>query len=557
MNSSRVTHRIHTRPPRGGAVSAQLCTDAAALEAVMRDAASYPGGRVDALASPRNEAEVATVLATSERVLPIGSQSSVTGGATPMGEVVLSLSRMDTICGIEGDVVRAQAGVVLSDLQRFLRERGAYFPPVPAYEGPQVGGAVSTNAAGPATFKYGSTRRWVRGLTVVLSSGEVLDIERGQCIAHPDGYFEVQGPRGSRRVPVPTYSMPTVEKCSAGYHATPNMDLVDLFVGSEGTLGVITEVSLQVVRPCPLVALALVTCPNEAAALELADELRDEGLKARRARNGDSIDVSAVEFFDRRSLELLREDGREHRAGVSLEGVHAALLALIELSDEDSNGSRADPAVRVDGYGVTRWPPSGLVRLLERRGMLEGSLLIAPDNRERIRELISLREAVPEAVNARVRKLEQETGAGVTKVGADMVVPFARLWEMIRAFREGFDRRGLDHAIWGHASDGNLHPNLIPHAPEDIPLAKEVVVEVGQAVIRLGGCPLAEHGVGRNPVKQRLLEALYGRRGIEQMHAVKSALDPGWKLAPGNLFAGRPQVVAVPTPQEPQPGKEP
>src|SRR5581483_7754437 len=99
-----------------------------------------------------------------------------------------------------------------------------------------------------------------------------------------------------------------------------------------------------------------------------------------------------------------------------------------------------------------------------------------------------------------------------------------------------FRRRGLDAAVWGHISDGNVHPNVIPRSMADVESGKEAILEFGRAAIRLGGSPLAEHGVGRNPIKQQLLRLLYGDEGIEQMRAVKRALDPGNKFAPGVLF---------------------
>ncbi|MBI4161275.1 MAG: FAD-binding oxidoreductase, partial [Acidobacteria bacterium] len=90
--------------------------------------------------------------------------------------------------------------------------------------------------------------------------------------------------------------------------------------------------------------------------------------------------------------------------------------------------------------------------------------------------------------------------------------------------------------IWGHLSDGNLHPNLLPRGPEDVPPAEAAILEFGAEVTRLGGCPLAEHGVGRDPIKQELLRRLYGAEGVEQMRRVKRALDPESRLAPGVLF---------------------
>jgi D-lactate dehydrogenase (cytochrome) len=115
-------------------------------------------------------------------------------------------------------------------------------------------------------------------------------------------------------------------------------------------------------------------------------------------------------------------------------------------------------------------------------------------------------------------------------------VPFHRLADSLTLYREAFAARGLEHAIWGHFSDGNLHPNVIPRSLDDVVKGKEALLEIGRAVVAMGGSPLAEHGVGRNPVKQALLRQMIGEEGIEQMRAVKRALDPEWKLAPGVLF---------------------
>jgi D-lactate dehydrogenase (cytochrome) len=108
---------------------------------------------------------------------------------------------------------------------------------------------------------------------------------------------------------------------------------------------------------------------------------------------------------------------------------------------------------------------------------------------------------------------------------------------MMALYRSGYRARGLDFAIWGHASDGNVHPNAIPRSYEDVVAGKDAVLEFGRHVVRLGGSPLAEHGVGRSAVKQLLLRQLYGDAAIEDMRAIKRTLDPDWKLAPGVLFS--------------------
>jgi D-lactate dehydrogenase (cytochrome) len=467
--------------------------------------------------APCTEGEVAYVLREASAVLPVGAQSSLTGGATPFGEQVVSLARMEGIGPFDGERVACEAGVALLTLQREVRSRGLYYPPVPTFQGAFVGGVVSTNAAGAATFKYGSTRDWVDGLTVVLASGEVLDLVRGECRAHTDGYFEVELGEGVRRVSVPRYTMPDVKKRSAGYFASPRMDLVDLFVGSEGTLGVITGATLRLVPDRPRGA-ALLLLPDLAAALEATRRLREA------AEDPDRVDVASVEVMDRRSLELLREDGQDTAHGVALHaGVGAALLAELESAPGDDPFAGAERVSRILADLVAE----------------ECVLFAPPKDRGRIEELEGLREAVPLAVNHRIAAL-QRTAPGVHKVAADMVVPFERLGEAVAVYQEGFRRRGLDHALWGHVSDGNIHANVIPRSQEDVARGEEAILEFGAAIVALGGCPLSEHGVGRNPVKQELLRRLYGSSGVEDMRRVKAALDPLWKLSPGVIFPREP-----------------
>ena len=156
-----------------------------------------------------------------------------------------------------------------------------------------------------------------------------------------------------------------------------------------------------------------------------------------------------------------------------------------------------------------------------------------------------MREAVPAGVNQRVGRAQHEIDPRIAKTAADMIVPFERFGEMMAIYRDGFASRGLDFAVWGHISDGNVHPNVLPRAYADVERGKEAILYFGQEVARLGGCPLAEHGVGRNPVKQALLRGLYGDAGIEEMRAVKRALDPEWKLAPGVIFPGSPSPLFI------------
>ena len=200
------------------------------------------------------------------------------------------------------------------------------------------------------------------------------------------------------------------------------------------------------------------------------------------------------------------------------------------------------PAAAFDEIGRAREPTAPdtplirFCRALDDAGVLDEVEIAVPGDIARERQLLALREAVPAGVNARVGRAKQ-ADARIAKTAADMIVPFDRLDELLTIYDREFRARGLDAAVWGHISDGNLHPNVIPRSIEEVESGKAAILLFGREVIRLGGSPLAEHGVGRNPVKQRLLLELYGREGVEEMRAVKRALDPEFKLAPGVLFS--------------------
>jgi D-lactate dehydrogenase (cytochrome) len=335
--------------------------------------------------------------------------------------------------------------------------------------------------------------------------------------------------------------MPQTPKLSAGYFAAPAMDLIDLFIGSEGTLGVVTEATLRVLPVRPAMCLAFVPFAQRAGALAFVRQVRGLARDTWRTRDPHGIDVSAIEHMDARCLELLREDGVDRAQGVNIPpGTEMALLVTLELPP-DTSGSRVYEDI---GNAREVDAPDGALRrfcrLLDAAGVLDEVEVAVPGDQSRADQLLAVREAIPASVNQRVGRAKQTIDPRIEKTAADMVVPFDRLDELLTAYETGFGARGLDVAIWGHISDGNLHPNVIPRSFADVESGKAVILELGREAIRLGGAPLAEHGVGRNPVKQQLLAQLYGRDGIEDMRAVKQAIDPEWKLAPGVLFTRTP-----------------
>lgn len=527
-------HRAIARPAAPARVEPE--TDPDVVRQYLEDAAHYPGGRAAGVVRPRNVHEVAAAVRGAASALPVGARSSLTGGATPAGDLVISTERL-TAFRVEGDRVTAGAGVALDTLQDALRPHGLWLPPVPTYLGASVGGAVSTNAAGAATFKYGPMRGWVEGLTVVLANGDVLALTRGEVTASDAGEFVVASSEGERRIALPPLRMPDVPKRSAGYHIAPRMDLIDLFIGAEGTLGVVVDAVLRVQRRPAGVCWLMTPLASEAAAIALAGALRDAAHATWTSRDPQGLDVAAIEHIDRRSLSVVREDGVDRRLGINFPAAaDVVLLAQIELSAaalardlwQDLAAARES---REDA------PLTRLCRLLDAHGVLESSEVALPGDQSRAAAFVELREAVPAGVNRRVG-LAKRQDARIHKTAADMIVPYDRFGEMMRVCRQLCNERGLDLAVWGHISDGNVHPNVIPRSHDDVVKGRGMLLELAEVVIGMGGCPLAEHGVGRNPVKQQLLHMLYGDAGIEGMRRIKLSLDPASKLAAGVLFPG-------------------
>jgi D-lactate dehydrogenase (cytochrome) len=505
---SRPHHRAIARAPQP-VDAPQIERDPEIVQSFLSDAAHVPGGVADGVVFPASVDEIAVVVASAPRVLPVGAQSSLTGGATPRGDLVLSTRRLSHVGEPEGGGVRVGAGAPLSELHRVLARHGLYYPPAPTFDGAFIGGTIATNAAGPATFKYGVTRQWVVAVTVVLADGSILDLTRGDVMASDEGRFEIETiSRGVVTVALPTYTVPAhLPKLSAGYFTQRHLDLVDLFVGSEGTLGVIAEATVRVTRRPPR-CVALVSCASEAQAVTVSAELA-----------ASNLDVAAIEYIDSKSIQLL-DAGVFVRAGISRPSDGATLL-LVQVET---------------GAGLER----ALARLddiLRTSDVAVDPIVALPDEDRTAARLFELREAVPAAVNARVGTAKARINPDIQKTAGDFIVPVRSNGRALALYREAFERRGLDYAVWGHISDGNLHPNLVPRSLEDVEQGRDALREMARGVIALGGAPVAEHGVGRNPLKQLFLRDLYGDDGVQQMRAVKRSLDPDGKFAAGVLFS--------------------
>jgi len=504
------------------------------------------GSGAAGLVEPRSEAELCAWLRANPdaAILPQGALTSLTGGATPSGEVVVSTARLTAL---ELDAANARAvagaGLVLADLHRALAARGLYYPPAPTHDGATIGGNVACNAAGAATFAYGTTRDWVRRIRVALRHGEVLELTRGELLVAPGDTLRLEG-EARLELPIPTALSPALRKTSAGYLVRDPMDPIDLFIGAEGTLGIVTEVELAL-RPLTTELTALVFLPDDGAAVALTRTLRERSRETRDGVRPEGLAVRSIEYFDARCLSLIATEGELAKLRVTVpDGAGAALLVVHELpadTDDAAVMEQLDSAFAGEPVG----PIADLVEALMQHEAFETTELGLPEQRSRQAQLRAVREAIPLAVSEWCLR-HQRRDPAVHKLGGDMIVPFEHFATMLDAYRRVFADHGLEVCVYGHISDGNVHPNGLPTCAADVTAGEAALLELAERALALGGCPLSEHGVGRSALKQRLLLLTRGADAIAQLQATKAALDPGWTLAPGVLFPSPAAATEIP-----------
>jgi FAD/FMN-containing dehydrogenase len=435
----------------------------------IEDASGFRG-EAERVIAPASEAELLGIIAAASRdgksITILGARTGLTGGCVPQDGWAVSLEKFQRLEICTGRAI-AGAGVSLDAMQAEAARTGQFYAPDPTERTASIGGTIATNASGSRSFRYGSTRRHILRLRVALMDGRVLDLRRGDKID-----FEV-----------PELPWPNTTKNTAGYPLAPGMDWIDLFTGSEGTLGIVMEADLQLL-PAPADVIAgIVFLISDGAALDVVDAWRRiPGLRM-------------IEYFDANSLDFLRPHYPEIPA-------RAAAALLIEQEEGD----------------IDFWADHAP----------EDSWFAASDrDRERFRQF---RHALPELVNDTMRR------RGFLKLGSDYAVPLARNREMLAEYHATLQRHELEYVIFGHIGDAHLHVNILPRSPADFEAGRHLMLHFAKHAVSLGGAVSAEHGLGKR--KAHLLALQYTVEQIESMRQVKRRLDPRWMLNRGNLFAG-------------------
>ena len=416
----------------------------------------------EVVVKPGDAVSVAKILKLASRrripVTPRGGGTGLSGGAVPIyGGIVLSLERMNRILEIDEEnfVATVEPGVTLADLYQAVEERGLYYPLYPGEKSATIGGNVATNAGGMRAVRYGVTRHFVLGLEAVLPSGEIIQ-------------------SGGKFV-----------KCSTGY------DLTQLLIGSEGTLALITKVTLKLIIPPGRREILFIPFHGLHDAIgSVPDILKEKILPV------------GIEFMERNIINMAEQyTGRE----IPLHDYEAFLMIIVEADNED------------EVYHIS----NRIGEICLNHGAVD---VFIPGSERAKRNLLEAREKFYSVIGH----------FGMLDI-ADVVVPRSRIAEFVERAKEIASEHGIPIIVYGHAGDGNVHLHPIGQEVDKYEeRVHELLTKIYKAGISLGGAISGEHGLGF--AKKDYFHMVVDKNKIDLMKRIKRAFDPNNILNPGKVF---------------------
>jgi len=497
-------------------------------------------GTADWLFFPKSEAEIISIIDyLREKKIPTyisAARTGIVGSSVPKCGSIFSIEKMDKMLGFGFDenkgkyFCRFEPGITLkaindiilkkevervkeltpNTISRFIEEKKSYYYPMdPTEMSASISGTVATNASGAGTYKYGATRKWVKKIRVALAIGEILEIQRGKYFASNDGTFIVKLTDGTDLVfKIPSYEFNTNVKNAAGIYAKPNMDFIDLFIGSEGIFGVITEVEVWIIEKHPLISNVLFF-NSEDDALDFVKKIR----------NNQAVNPEFIEYFSGESLDLLRNVQSKTPAIINMPQIPFKARSAIFFDLPYSEDNLVSYFKKID-------------KMAKQCNTTLETSWSGYDNREFAR-FKHFRHALPETVNSIIVERKRQY-PDLHKLGTDMCVPEEKFGEMMKFYHSVLREAALEYVIFGHIGDNHVHLNILPRNTEELELGLKIYERFAKKAVEYGGSVSAEHGIGR--IKVDFLKFMYDEKEIEQMRTVKRALDSLLMFNCGNIF---------------------
>lgn len=487
-------------------------TDPDAIENYLSDASNLRGN-AEKVIIPENESELSEII--NELYLHSipytisGAGTGLVGGRVPFEGVIISMEKLNKIIEIntQEKYVRLQAGVTYADMDNELRERNLFLPPNPTEKNAFVGANIACNSSGSRTFKYGTFRNFVNSIKVALPDGEVIELGRDEN-SRINGIYNLQMPSGKKySFQIPKITYPNLKKNSAGYYLHPQMHLLDLFIGSEGTLGTILQAELRLLTIPPKVLGLIVFFDDLNKTLDFVDEVRRQSYFT--FKNGTSreypISARLIEYFDNNSLSLLFDEYSQ---------IPKNSYSAIWIEQEYTNDE--------EDLLINTW-----LELISRFTNLTDYTWVAMTEAEHERFRV-FRHRIPQKV------FELVSRSSFPKVGSDVSVPDSQFREYYFNLIEQVSKSEIQYYVWGHIGNSHIHANLIPMSEEQNQIASMIYEDSISRAIKIGGTFSAEHGTGK--LKRKYLEIMYGADAIAEMKKIKLLFDPKNLVGKGNLF---------------------
>lgn len=480
------------------------------------DESRLSGNPVETIFFPETTSDVSAIMRDIHKrglsVCVSGARTGVVGGAVATNvDCVISLSGMNEILDFDNKSIRAQCGTTLDELNNYISEKmpEIFYPVDPTETTSSIGGNVASNASGARTYYYGPTRNWVNAITVVLADGSVLDLKRGDVVA--DGRrFRIQLPNQPETTfEFPNHKYPKV-KNTAGFILTENMDAIDLFIGSEGILGIITEVELRLIEKPSNRLYTIIWAESEKQSVDLVADIRRSHI----------LNMLAIEYFSPEAIGILKqrrmfEGSTSTIAKIPDDAIAAIFFDCVYKDDSELADISDELEIILNAQKLTldnTWS-----------GMNDSDLAL----------MKQLRHILPETINMIIAE-RKKGNPNIHKLSTDFAIPDGMLESMLNIYHQKLGNTGIEYVSCGHIGDNHLHVNMLPKSEKELLLAHELYIELAMDAVRLGGTIAAEHGIGR--LKRHLMPIQYPPEMLDAMRELKNIFDPAGLLNPGVML---------------------
>lgn len=477
-------------------------SDISDIQSYLVDAANIKG-TCNSLIFPETVDELLQIVQDANKEdIPVtisAGRTGLTGGSVPESGNLISLEKLNKIISIDhsSETAVVQPGVILSDFQKEVELLHLFYPPDPTETNATIGGTVATNASGSRTFKYGPTRSFVEEIEVILPFGELTNIKRGESFINGyEGKITLESQDFIFRIP--NYSMPNV-KHAAGYFCKKNMDVIDLFIGAEGTLGIITKVKLKLINLPQNILSMIIFFENENDIFSFVKEVKSKSIE-----DNSIIDLREIEFFDAYALNLLADDypniPPNSKGAIWIEQEY-----MLDYEDQIIEE---------------------ITKTIVENNVSEDSIWFAMNENDR-KQLKNFRHSIPLKTN------EVISSRDMVKVGTDTAVPDIKFIDFYNSTKKLIEQNKIDYVVYGHIGNSHLHFNMLPKDKAEFNLSRKIYEQICNDSVQLGGTISAEHGIGK--LKTKYLLNMFGEEYILQMAELKKQFDPKLILNIGNI----------------------